>query len=113
MPFFILKVFVSALIIAGASELAKRSAYWGAFLIALPTASILSMIWIYIETKDIEKIAEMSWSILWLVLLTLPFFMMIPFLLRKGFSFSIAMVLSCLLTVGLYLCALKFMNRQT
>jgi len=37
---FLVKVVVSALVIALASELAKRDSFWGALLVALPLTSM-------------------------------------------------------------------------
>lgn len=109
--FFILKTLISALIIAIASEVAKKSGFWGALLISLPTMSILAMTWLYIETKDTEKIASMSYSILWLVLPTLPFFLIVPTLLKRGVSFPITMLVACALTSLFYVGTSKLMLR--
>ena len=49
---FLVKVVVSALVIALASELAKRDSFWGALLVAMPLTSILAISWLYAETRD-------------------------------------------------------------
>ena len=49
---FLVKVAISALVIALASELAKRDSFWGALLVALPLTSILAVSWLYAETRD-------------------------------------------------------------
>jgi hypothetical protein len=107
MTFFLIKTFISALIIALASEIAKRSTFWGALLVSLPTMSILTMIWLYIETKDVDKISSLSWNILWLVLPTLPFFVIVPILHKKGLSFPLVLSIACLSTAILYLGVVK------
>jgi hypothetical protein len=60
MFYLITKVFLSAIIIVGVSEIAKRSSVLGGLIASLPLVSILAMIWIYIDTKDIEKISQLS-----------------------------------------------------
>lgn len=69
------------------------------------------MIWIYIDSKDTERIATMSTEILWLVLPTLPFFLVIPFMLKRGLSFPISMVAACTITVALYLLTIAVQRR--
>lgn len=102
MAFFLLKVGISALVIAVASEISKRSGFWGSLLVSLPLMSILTMTWVYLETRDTGKISSMSWEILWLVLPTLPFFVIIPSMLKKGVSFPITMIVACAVTALLY-----------
>lgn len=113
MGFFVVKIVITAIVIAGASEIAKRSGFWGSLLVSLPLMSILTMFWIYFETKDIEKISTMSWEILWLVLPTLPFFIVIPLMLRKGISFPITMITACAFTAMLYLGTIKLLRMFT
>ena len=43
---FLVKVAVSALVIALASEIAKRDSFWGALLVALPLTSVLAVSWL-------------------------------------------------------------------
>ncbi len=54
---FALKVLVAALLIAGASELAKRSTVAGALLASLPLTSVLAMAWLFAQTRDENAVA--------------------------------------------------------
>ncbi len=74
MLYLIAKAVLSGLIIALASEIARRSPSWGALMISLPLISILSMIWLWRDTGDSERIAALAQTTFWLVLPTLPFF---------------------------------------
>ena len=103
MLYLITKAFISGVIIMAASEAAKRSPTYGAFLVSLPLISILTMIWLWRDTGDNERIAALSEGAFWLVLPTLPMFLVLPALLRYGLSFPISIALACALTVGLYL----------
>ena len=91
---FIIKIIVSALTIAGVSELGKRYTPVAAILASLPLTSILAMIWLYRDTKDVQKISSLSTGIFWAVLPSLLFFLVLPVLLKKGVQFPWAMLIS-------------------
>ena len=104
---FLLKVLVSALVIAGASELARRYSVIGALLAALPLTSILAMIWLWRDGVPAAQIADFSSSIFWLVLPSLLLFIVMPLMLRAGYGFWSSLGAGCALTVlgyaiGLY-----------
>ncbi len=93
MPFLI-KVVVSAFVIAGVAELGKRFTLMGAILASLPMTSILAMIWLYHDTGDAGKIINLSWGIFWAVLPSLVFFIVLPLTLKSGMAFGTSMILS-------------------
>ncbi len=97
------KAAVSGIIIALASEVAKRSPGFGALIAALPLVSILAMIWLWRDTADTSQIARYAEATFWLVLPTMPMFLLLPWMLRQGAGFWLSLGLSCLLTAGLYL----------
>jgi len=104
---FLVKVLVSALVIAGASELARRYSVIGALLVSLPLTSILAMIWLWRDGVPAAQIADFSSSILWLVLPSLLLFIVMPLMLRAGYGFWSSLGAGCALTVlgyaiGLY-----------
>ena len=92
---YILKVLISASIIVLATEISKRSSILAAFIIALPLVSLLTFYWIYYESKDTLKIANLSYEILYFGLATVPLFLLLPYMLKNGFSFLISMIVSC------------------
>ena len=102
MGFALFKALLSGLIIAAVSEVTKRSAAFGALIASLPIVSVLAMIWIWIETKDSARIADHAEATFWLVLPSLPMFLILPALLRHGVHFFIALGASCAITVALY-----------
>lgn len=81
--YLLLKAALSGLIIAAASEIARRSSLAGAILISLPLTSILAMIWLYRDTRDTREVAELSWSILWVIFPSLVFFIVLPLTVRS------------------------------
>ena len=105
MLYLITKALLSGVIIMAASEAAKRSPAYGALIVSLPLISILAMIWLWRDTGDNERIAALSEGTFWLVLPTLPMFLVLPAMLRNGFAFWTALAISCALTVALYLVA--------
>ena len=92
---FLVKIIVSALVIAGVAELAKRYVPIAAILAALPLTSILAMIWLYRDTKDVQRIASLSAGIFWAVLPSLLFFLLLPLLLKNGVGFPWALLVGC------------------
>ncbi len=109
--YFILKVLITAMIVAGVSELARRYSLMAAALASLPLTSILAFIWTYRETRDLQKVAELSSSIFWMVIPSLLFFLMFPLFVKAGLKFIPALSLSCLIMMagyGVFMAARKF-----
>jgi hypothetical protein len=94
---YIIKIILSALIITGVSELGKRFAPIAAILASLPLLSILAIIWLYLDTKNIQKIIDLSTNIFWAVLPSLLFFLILPLLLKNGVKFTPAMIISIII----------------
>jgi hypothetical protein len=96
---FLLKVLISALVVAGASELARRYSLIGALLAALPLTSILAMIWLWRDNVPAAQIADFAGSIFWLVLPSLLLFIVMPLMLRAGYAFWPSLGVGCTLSV--------------
>ena len=92
----------SGAVIVTASEIAKRSAVFGALVISLPLASIMSMTWLYNDTEDTAQVADFAESILWLVIPSMLLFVVLPFLLRRGWGFEAAMAVGIVATIIAY-----------
>jgi hypothetical protein len=108
---FALKVLVSAVLIAGASELGKRSTFAGALLISLPLSSLLALTWLYVETKDTARVAAMTGGIFWAILPSLLFFLILPVLLKRGWGYWPALGASCVSTAAGYAVYAAVMRR--
>ena len=102
MLFYAFKVIITAVIIVIISEISKRSSLIGGILASIPLVSFLSFIWLYVETKSVEKIAALSSNIFWLVLPSLSLFILLPVLLRKNLNFWLALLISATVMVILY-----------
>lgn len=107
---FWIKIALSALIIAAVSELSKRFTLMAAILASLPLVSILAILWLYIETKDVQKVIALSNGIFWAVLPSLLFFAALSLLLRFNVSFFLALGSSCLIMAGGYWAYLRVLG---
>ena len=102
MLYLAIKAGLSGIIIAIVSEVARRYAGWGALIASLPLISILGMIWLWRDTADPVRLADHAQATFWFVLPSLPMFLLVPLLLRRGIGFWPALTAGCLLTVLLY-----------
>ena len=102
MLYLVTKAVVSAIIIVIVSETARRNPGTGALIASLPLISVLGMIWLWRDTQDVARMAEHSAATFWYVLPSLPMFLVIPVLLKRGIGFWPALVSGCALTMALY-----------
>jgi hypothetical protein len=99
----IIKAGLSGIIIAVASEVARRAPVLGALFVSLPLVSILALIWLWQDGGNSERLAAFAQSTFWYVLPTLPMFLVMPLLLRQGVGFWPTLAAGCALTFALYL----------
>ena len=111
MLYLAIKAALSGVVIAIGSEVAQRRPGLGALIVSLPLVSVLAIIWLWRDTGDVQRIAAHAEATFWLVLPTLPMFLVFPALLRSGAGFWAALGLSCLLTIVLYLLAIWVLPR--
>ena len=102
MWYYIIKVLVSSVLIVSISEISKRSSLWGGILASVPLISVIAFIWLYIDTKNVEKITQLSYSIFWLVIPSLSMFLVLPQLLKMKIEFFIALLASIIVMIGFY-----------
>ncbi|MDC0407682.1 DUF3147 family protein [Candidatus Thioglobus sp.] len=110
MTYYIFKVFISALLIVAIAEISKRSSFMGALLASIPLVSVMAILWIYIDTKDIEKISSLSIGIFWLVLPSLALFVSLPLLLKQGLGFYLSFLISIVITAFCYVILVFTLN---
>jgi hypothetical protein len=111
MVWYIIKLFLTAGIIVIISEVSKRLPLLGSLIASLPLVSVLGMIWMYGETKDLIRIADHAEGTFWYVLPSLPMFLLMPFLMRKGISFPAALSAGIVLTGVLYFLMTKVLAK--
>lgn len=105
------KVLLTSLLVVAIAEAGKRSSVLGAVLASLPLTSLLAMIWLYADTGDTAKVAQLAGSIFWLVLPSLILFIALPLLLRRGVAFAPSLAIACALTVAGYFAMLVILKR--
>jgi hypothetical protein len=96
--YLVLKALISGVLVAAASEAARRSSLLGAVLISLPLTSILAIVWLYRDTGETREVANLSWSILWVIVPSLVFFVALPLALRNDVPFWPSLLLACAAT---------------
>jgi hypothetical protein len=100
---YALKVLLTAVLVVAISEVSKRSTLVGGIIASLPLTSLLAFIWLYGETGDSTKVANLSTSIFWYVLPSLLLFLILPMLLARGLDFWLSLAISSALTFVAYL----------
>ena len=96
--FDIVKVLLTAVIILLVNKVQLFSDKLSALLIALPLTSLLAMIWMWHGGQSNSRIAGHAEGTFWFVLPTLPMFLILPWMLRHGWSFWSALAVNCVLT---------------
>ena len=95
---FFVKILISGIVIAFTSWFAGRKPVLAGFIVALPLISMLSILFSYLEYRDMQKIDAFAVSILVAVPLSLAFFT--PFVLNRwlklNFSTTYVLALGCL-----------------
>ncbi len=112
MWYFILKVFISAIIIALISWISQKSTLWGGILASVPLTSLLAILWLFRDTHDLEKISNLCKDIFWLVLPSLAFFLILPYLIKLKVNFGLAMSISIVIVVILYYLTILILKRH-
>lgn len=110
MSYFALKIIISVTLILLISEIGKHSSLWGAILASLPLTSILAMLWLYAETKDVAAVVQLSNSIFWLVLPSLVLLITLPLLIQLQLNFYLALSLASLFTIIAYFLMIWLLN---
>ena len=99
---YLSKVLITAVLVVAVAELAKRGSLWSAVLASLPLTSLLAFVWLYLDTRDGSRVADLSMSIFWLVLPSLVLLLVLPLLLRAGWSFWLSLAAAVAATAVAY-----------
>ena len=102
MFYLFLKAAISGAIVAAVSEIARRYPGWGGLVASLPLTSLLAMVWLYRDTGETARVADLSISAFWFFLPSVPLFLVLPMLLRWGLGFWTSMAVVIAGTLALY-----------
>lgn len=98
----VIKYAVTAAVVVGVSEIAKRADRLGALLASLPLVTIMIMVWLHLENQPTEKISNHAYYTFWYVLPTLPMFILMPWMLNRGIHFWVSLGGSVIVTVACF-----------
>ena len=98
MFYLIIKTLLTAIIVVVVSEISKRSSLLGGLIVSIPLTTFLALIWLYWETKNINKVIDLTNSTLLMIIPSLSFFIFLPFFLKINNSFTFSITLSIFLT---------------
>ena len=107
----LIRALLSGLIVAIIATVARKSPGLGGLIASIPLVSTLGMIWLWRDTGDVRLVAEYTQSAFWYFLPTMPMFLLIPWMLRNGQTFWIALASGIGLTMVLYLCTIAIAAR--
>ena len=102
MLYLLAKAALSGAIVAAVAEIARRYPGWGGLVASLPLVSLLAMTWLYVDTHDTARVADLASSTFWFFLPSMPMFLIIPWLLRSGWSWAATMAVALAVTLALY-----------
>ena len=102
MTYYIVKIIITTTLIVLISEIARRSSFIAALLASIPLVSVLAMMWLYVDTKDVDKVSALASSVFWLVIPSLALFIALPLLLKQGLHFYLSMSIAIAITIGCY-----------
>jgi hypothetical protein len=108
--FLITKAAISGGIIVAVSELAKRNNTAASIVHSLPLVSLIAVVWLYSDTRDAALVGRHMGGTFWFVLPTLPMFLVVPWMLRRGVSFWPALAGGIALTIGLYFLTMRLLK---
>jgi len=101
--YLLIKTIISALIIVVVSEVAKRSSLLAAIIISIPLTSLLAFIWLYWDTKDTQKVIDLSYGTIVMTIPSFAFFFILPLMLKLKQSFFFSLFISIISTTIIYL----------
>ena len=111
MFFSILKVLITAIVIVCAAEVAKRSSLLAGLIVSMPLITVLTLVWLYWDTKDIKQVSDLTNNTLLMILPSLTVFIFFPILLKLNLNFSGSMLIAILSTAACYWGYTVFLNK--
>ncbi len=107
----VVKYAVTAGVVVVVSEVAKRSDRWGALIAALPLVTVLVLVWMGVEGQSREKLANHAYYTFWYVLPTLPMFLLMPWMLGRGWGLGWSLLAGAGLTAACFVATATVMKR--
>ena len=109
--YLLIKTIISALIIVIVSEVAKRSSLLAAIIVSIPLTSLLAFIWLYWDTKDTQKVIDLSYGTIVMTIPSFAFFFILPIMLKLKQNFFFSLFISIISTTLIYLIFIFLMKK--
>ena len=109
--YLIIKTLVTALVIVAVSEIAKKYTWAAAVIVSIPLTSLLAFIWLYFDTKDTQKVIDLSLSTIVMTLPSIIFFLILPLMLKLKHSFTFSILVAILSTSIAYLIFISIIKK--
>ncbi len=101
--YFLIKTFLTALIVVLVSEIAKKYTWAAAIIVSIPLTSLLAFIWLYLDTKDTQKVIDLSFSTIIMSIPSIIFFIILPIMLKLKQNFTFSIIIAIISTSVAYL----------
>ena len=108
--YLIVKTVLSALIIVVVSEIAKKYTLAAAIILSVPLTSLLALIWLFYDTRDIQKVIDLSLNTIVMTIPSIVFFIVLPLMLKLKYNFSFSILVSILSTTLTYIIFIKLIK---
>ena len=105
-----IKIFIYSGIIVLVSEITKKNNLFGGLIASISLVSVLSTIWLYVDTNDINKVKALVNGILWMVVPSMSLFIVLQILINYSIKFYLSLTIYILITMVCYLLTMFFMN---
>ena len=102
MIYYLTKLVITAFVIVIVSEVAKKSTFIAAIIVSIPLTSILAFTWLYADTKDYQKVIDLSYGTILLSIPSFAFFIILPILLKYKQNFAFSLFISIMGTAIIY-----------
>ena len=99
---YLTKLIITAFVIVIVSEVAKKSTFIAAIIISIPLTSILAFTWLYVDTRDYQKVIDLSYGTILLTIPSFAFFIILPVLLKYKQNFAFSLIISITGTAMIY-----------
>nr|MDH3155670.1 DUF3147 family protein [Bacillus licheniformis]MDH3162479.1 DUF3147 family protein [Bacillus licheniformis] len=90
--FLIVKIGVSAILIAIITEIARKSPEMGGMIAALPLVSLLSLFWLSVQGESLKHLSQFAKGVLWGFPATAVLLLIVVLSLKASFPVIISVV---------------------
>lgn len=106
------KIVLTTLIIFIVVQVSERNTLLAAALASVPIVSVLAMMWMNHDGQSAEEISGFAKDIAWLLIPSLLMFIVMPFLIERGWEFYPALGAGLLTTILGYFLMIQIMEKH-